>query len=169
MSVTTFPFTRRTALAAASVGVAAAAAGCQWGPPSTVDAPAGKADADAAQVGSLKEAIAAQARLVADSSAAHAALATALAPLTSLHSAHLAALTSTPVTAPAVAPAATPEAALAAVRTGEAALQRTLTSAALAVTSGPLARTLASMAAGIAMHVTVVPATVAAPATGGAA
>lgn len=168
MSLTTFPLTRRAALATVSAGLTAAAAGCQWGPPSTVDAPAGEADADTALVKDVTSAVAAQARLVTDTSAAHTALTTSLAPLSTLHSAHLAALTSKAVTAPAVAPAPTPEAALTTVRSGEASLQRILTTAAQDAASGPLARTLASMAAGVAMHLAALPSQVSPEAEGAA-
>ena len=157
MPDTAFTVSRRAALGGATALVAATA-GCQWGPPSTVSAPAAKRDADAATVEALVSAIAAQARLVADVATTHVGLTTAMAPLTALHKAHLAVLADTPPEAPAVMVPARPDAALTAVRRGEAGLQRSLTAGALDAASGPLARSLASMTAGVAMHLAATPA-----------
>lgn len=158
MSETALPLSRRAALGGATAALATTAAGCQWGPPASVDAPAAKRDADAATVDQLRTAIAAQARLVADVSTTHVGLATSLAPLATLHAAQLRVLSDAETTGAAVVVPARPDPALAAVRRGEVALQRSLTSAAQAAASGPLARTLASMAAGVAMHLSAVPA-----------
>lgn len=156
MPDTVITVSRRMALGGATAAVAATA-GCQWGPPASVDPPAAKRDADADTVEGLVTAIAAQARLVADVATTHVGLATALAPLTALHQAHLAVLSDEPSTAPAVTVPARPDTALAAVRRGEAGLQRALTAGARTAASGPLARTLASMAAGVAMHLAATP------------
>lgn len=157
----TVPVSRRAAVRGAallgSTAVVTATAGCRWGPPSSVDAPAAKRDADASAVEELTQAIATQARLVADVSAAHVGLATSLAPLTALHTAHLGVLTDESLAGAAVTVPPKPDPALAAVRRGEVALQRALTRAAQRAASGPLARTLASMAAGVAMHLSAVP------------
>jgi hypothetical protein len=153
---TVITVSRRAALGSASLAVAATA-GCQWGPPTSVAAPSGKRDADASTVDGLVTGIAAQAQLVHDVATTHVGLATALAPLTALHQAHLAVLSDKAVTAPAVAVPPQPDAALAAVRRGEADLQRALIAGAQKVASGPLARSLASMAAGVAMHLAAAP------------
>lgn len=166
MPDTVITVSRRVALGGATAAVAATA-GCQWGPPSSVSAPPAKRDADATTVAALVSAIAAQARLVSNVAAAHVGLATPLAPLTALHQAHLAVLTDKTPTAPVVVVPPQPEAALSAVRRGEADLQRSLIAGAQKVASGPLARSLASMAAGVAMHLTAAPA--AAATKGGAA
>lgn len=153
---TVITVSRRAALGGATVAVAATA-GCQWGPPDSVSAPAAKRDADATAVDHLVTEIAAQARLVADVVTTHVGLATALGPLTALHRAHLAVLTDHAPAAPSVMVPARPDAALAAVRRGEAGLQRSLTASARKAASGPLARSLASMAAGVAMHLAAAP------------
>jgi hypothetical protein len=153
---TVITVSRRAALGSATAAVAATA-GCQWGPPATVSAPAAKRDADTATVDRLVTTIATRARLVADVATTHVGLATALAPLTTLHQAHLAVLTDAPPTAPSVMVPGRPDTALTAVRRGEADLQRALTAGAQQAASGPLARTLASMAAGVAMHLAATP------------
>ncbi|MDO7869232.1 hypothetical protein [Nocardioides jiangxiensis] len=161
MPDTVITVSRRSAVRGATLlggaAVAATVAGCQWGPPTSVAAPAAKRDADATTVDQLTTAIAAQAQLVADTATRHVGLATTLAPLTAMHRAHLAVLTKDPVTAAAVAVAPSPDAALSAVRRGEATLQRSLTAGAQGAASGPLARAIASMAAGVAMHLAAAP------------
>lgn len=161
MPDTVITVSRRSAVRGAALlgatAVAASTAGCQWGPPSSVAAPAAKRDADATTVSQLTTAIATQAQLVADTATKHVGLATTLAPLTAMHRAHLAVLTKEPVTAAAAAVPPSPDAALSAVRRGEAALQRSLTAGAQHAASGPLARALASMAAGVAMHLAAAP------------
>lgn len=156
MPDTVITVSRRAALGGATAAVVATA-GCQWGPPASVSAPAEERDADATTVDGLVTAIAAQAQLVADVATAHVGLATALAPLTALHQAHLAVLTDKVPVAPAVTVPSRPDTALAAVRRGEAGLQRSLTAGAQHAASGPLARSLASMAAGVAMHLAATP------------
>lgn len=156
MPDTVITVSRRAALGGATAA-AAATTGCQWGPPASVSPPAEKRDADASTVDWLVTAIAAQARLVADVATTHVGLATALAPLSALHQAHLAVLSTEPPAAPAVTVPVRPDAALAAVRRGEATLQRSLTAGARTAASGPLARSLASMAAGVAMHLAAAP------------
>lgn len=157
MPETTITLTRRAALGGLAVATVAGTAACQWGPPAAVDPPAEKADADATTVSGLTAAIAAQARLVADVATTHVGLATALAPLTAMHLAHLRTLSTDEVTGAATTIPAGPDAALSAVRRGELALQRSLTAGARGAASGPLARTLASMAAGVAMHLSALP------------
>lgn len=161
MPETVLPLSRRAAVRGVallgSAAVVATATGCEWGPPSSVDAPAEKRDADATMVEELTRSIATQARLVTDVAARHVGLATSLAPLTALHTAHLGVLTDDAVDGAAVTVPAKPDPALAAVRRGEVALQRALTRGAQDAASGPLARMLASMAAGVAMHLSAVP------------
>ena len=76
--------------------------------------------------------------------------------LVALHRAHLP-LLDADVPAAAAAPAAPGRTRLAQVRAREEALQRLLADAAVSVASGPLARLLASMSAGVAQHLAVLP------------
>ncbi|HEY1134416.1 MAG TPA: hypothetical protein VGE77_07545, partial [Nocardioides sp.] len=124
-------------------------------------------DSTAADLDRVDEALAAIGAAHAEATGAgttHPGLAPALAPLLAVHAAHLALLseatgadapsdpppTPPPSTeAPPPASATDPVAALAALRTTETALAGTLTDLAVAADSGPLARTLAAMAAAV--------------------
>lgn len=150
-------FTRRTTIAALPL---VALAGCRWGPEDE-NSPAEQQaqDADAGLVKAATEAIklvAAAVTVVADE---HIGLADALAPLSTMHAAHLKLLapsttrmsystTEGPLTSPA---------ALTKVRREEARLQTQLADLATSAVSGTLARALASMSASIAQHLAVLP------------
>ena len=95
---------------------------------------------------------------VSAASLAHIGLSTPLARLVALHAEHRALLGSGPAAAlPERSIPATSGATLSAVRRREQALQQTLVTLANEVSSGTLARTLASMAAGVAQHLRQLP------------
>lgn len=166
MTLSSRPLSRRTTLAAAPLLLAA---GCRWGPPdetnpsatshprATVEEPASDDD----QVMAASTAIRATEAFVSATSAAHVGLSTPLATLLTLHTEHLALLEATgDVETPQPPVPARSGAALTAVRRRERALQETLVTLATEVSSGTLARTLASMAAGVAQHLRRLPASV---------
>jgi hypothetical protein len=150
---------------ALTAGVAATLGACRWGPPEEIAPDDDKRDADEALLGAVRRQVAARSVLAEQTATAHVGLATALAPVIAAHQAHAKVLgaevpaSGTPV--PADTPLAVlPDAnqALAQIRTQEAALQTELADAAGRAASGPLARTLASMAAAVAMHLATLPA-----------
>ncbi|KRF17900.1 hypothetical protein ASG90_06115 [Nocardioides sp. Soil797] len=138
------------------------AAGCRWGPAdessTTPEPDAPKAIPDSEQVEAAVAAIAEVQDFVEAASAKHIGLSEPLAELTSLHTAHLALLDPDRAAGTTdVAVPGTSGAALAAVRRREATLQSTLSGLAADVSSGPLARTLAAVAAGVAQHRQLLP------------
>lgn len=154
--------TRRTTLAVASLGLLA---GCEWGPdrPPAGPAPADDetaADGDAAHAATALAAITATAGLVAEVAAQHRRLAGPLADLTALHLAHADLLREAgQADAETVVPEVPtgPGRALAAVVRAERELGEDLAGLAELVASGPFARALASMSAGVAQHVAALP------------
>lgn len=139
------------------------ASGCRWGPAAEDTTPAEETAApavpDEEQVNAAVNAIGQSNNTVRVIANHHPSLAKPLAALTSMHDAHLALLTqdgdefATLTTTAKQSPAA----ALKDVRREELRLQRTLVHLAGEVSSGTLARTLASMAAGVAQHRQVLP------------
>ncbi|QIX26258.1 hypothetical protein ncot_06300 [Nocardioides sp. JQ2195] len=161
MPIPSHPVSRRTTLAAAPLLLAA---GCRWGPaeeaatPPEQDVAEGVPDAE--QVDAAVAAITEAQQFVSAVADKHIGLSGPLAELTALHTAHLGLLephrTASPTTAPDVPKAS--GVALDAVRRRETTLQATLSGLAADVSSGTLARTLAAMAAGVAQHRQVLPA-----------
>jgi hypothetical protein len=150
-------FTRRTTVAALPL---IALAGCRWGPEDDAPEEVEQAkDADADLVKTATQAIdnmAATVTVVADQ---HIGLAVALAPLNTMHAAHLQLLSPSAASA-GLAPTLSEEssrAAMARVRSEEARLQTQLADLATSAVSGTLARALASMSAAIAQHLAVLP------------
>lgn len=147
---------------ALTAGLAATLGACRWGPPDEIAPDDDKRDADEALLGAVRRQVAARGTLAEQTAVTHVGLATALAPVIELHRAHAKALgEGEPGSAPAeptsqVVPADA-NAALAEVRAQETALQTELASAAGRAASGPLARTIASMAAAVAMHLATLP------------
>lgn len=161
--VTPAAATRRTTLGALLLGLGAVA-GCDLGS-STGDAdPSAGAtvDPDVGLVHDVLAEIAAVAGLVSSVGAAHAPLGDPMAALGRMHDAHAAALDAAPPsTASASAPGfANAAAALRAVRRREQRLEHQLVDWSVAARSGALARLLASMSAGVAQHLAVLPRTV---------
>jgi hypothetical protein len=117
------------------------------------------ADPDAALVDSVLAELGELSGLVAAGST-YASLRTPLRALSELHAAHVEALDGEPAVgeAPTVAFAG-PSDALRRVRAREQQAQRRLAGWAVAAESGALARLLASMSAGVAQHLTVLPST----------
>ncbi|GAB3082716.1 hypothetical protein GCM10027215_26930 [Nocardioides zeae] len=157
-------------MAPAALVVAPLLAGCDDDAGSSDGVVTATGDGTSADVARVDEALAAIGTARTQAAAAgttHATLAPALAPLLAVHDAHLDLLAdasgaddptdgtpsaTTDTTGPAGTPAdpvLDPAAALAAVRTTETTLAGTLTDLAVAADSGPLARTLAAMAAGV--------------------
>lgn len=158
------PLTRRTALAAAPLAVAA---GCRWGPAEEddPDLPAPEPDADAAAVDEAAAASLKALDLVQQVSADHIGLAAALTGLVAMHTAHLELLEADlDGGRPSAAPLPDTRAAMARVRADEQALQVTLARLAGAASSGTFARALASMSAAVAQHVAALPAIARGPA-----
>ena len=150
-------FTRRTTVAALPL---VALAGCRWGPEDDESPAVEQAqDADAALVTAAAQAITGAFFEVTIAAETHIGLASALAPLTAMHLAHLQLLNATvPARAPLGAPAEPDSrSALAALRRDEARLQAQLADLATSAVSGPLARALASMSASIAQHLAALP------------
>ncbi len=168
------PASRRTLLAAPAALLAApvlaACDGPRSAPDGVVTATGDDTSADVGRVDEARAAIGAARTQAATAGTTHATLAPALGPLLAVHDAHLALLdeanrtegaegadadagpagdrTSDPAASPGD-PVLDPAAALAAVRTTETALAATLADLAVAADSGPLARTLAAMAAAV--------------------
>lgn len=161
---------------ALTAGIAATLGACRWGPPEEIAPDDDKRDADEALLGVVRRQVAARGTLAEQTATQHVGLATTLAPVIAMHQAHATALgtnlsasdtpppsppspsssgTATDSTPLAVPPEA--NAALAQVRAQEAALQTELADGAEQAASGPLARTLASMAAAVAMHLATLP------------
>lgn len=138
----------------------ASLAGCEWGPPDQVSAPAAKQDSDDTLAANSALRILDTIRSLEGAQSQFPALAATLTPFLALHRTHLAALdpankvTSEVLGNPSSASAA---AALTGARSAELGLQRYLTAHAQSATSGQLARTLASMAAAVAQHLAVAP------------
>ena len=166
--VTTAVATRRTTIGALLLGLGAVA-GCDLDP-SPGDAGRsrpGTLDPDATLVRDVLAEIAAMAGLVSSVGAAHPPLGEPMAALGRLHAAHAAALGAQPSTGPSTARATTPgatlanaRAALREVRRREQHLEDRLVASSVAARSGALARLLASMSAGVAQHLAVLPRTV---------
>lgn len=151
-------FTRRTTVAVLPL---VALAGCRWGPEDD-ESPAEKQaqDADAGLVKAAAEAIARLNLEVSGAAEDHIGLASALAPLSAMHLAHLQLLdTTVDVASIDTGEPAQPDSrsALTAIRRGEARLQTQLADLATSAESGTLARALASMSASIAQHLAVLP------------
>ncbi|MDQ1103153.1 hypothetical protein [Nocardioides zeae] len=170
---------RRAVVAAPAALVAAsllaACDGDRGTPDGVVSATEDGTSADVERVDEALAAIGTAREQAATAAAAHATLAPALAPLLDVHDAHLALLSEaagtdgsegssssstegtdgpastgpTGVTETPADPVLDPAAALAGVRTTETDLATTLTDLAVAADSGPLARTLAAMAAAV--------------------
>lgn len=146
--------------AALTAGLAATLGACRWGPPDEIAQDDDKKDADEALLDDVRRQVAARTTLAEQTATLHVGLATALAPVIELHRAHAKALGPTTGATDSTGPLVVPpdaNAALALVRAQEAALQTELTSAASSAASGPLARTIASMAAAVAMHLATLP------------
>jgi len=150
-------FTRRTTVTALPL---VALAGCQWGPEDE-DSPAGEQaqDADAGLVKEATQAIANMAVTVTVVAEQHIGLAAALAPLSTMHAAHLELLSAgtDSVGASTSRLGESSRAALAEVRGQESRLQTQLADLATSAVSGTLARALASMSASIAQHLAMLP------------
>lgn len=158
---------------ALTAGIAATLGACRWGPPEEIAPDDDKRDADEALLGVVRRQVAARGTLAEQTATQHVGLATALAPVIAMHQAHAKALGTNPSASGSPSPnpsssgtatdstplAVPPEAnaALAQVRAQEAALQTELADGAEQAASGPLARTLASMAAAVAMHLATLP------------
>jgi signal transduction histidine kinase len=148
--------TRRATVAALPL---IALTGCRWGPEEDAAPAVEQAkDADSELVKTAADAITRMSRSLTVVAEDHIGLAAALAPLTAMHDAHLRLLSSSP-TSPGRTPIGqeSSRAALARIRRDEARLQTVLAALAVAATSGPLARALASMSASIAQHLAVLP------------
>jgi hypothetical protein len=141
-------------------------AGCAAGPDDTAGSPAAASattsseptaptgqDPDEALVDEALTALATAHRTAATNARLHPALAARLRPLQRLHLAHARELGDLPRTSGRVADAGESDAAaLDRVLRAETELQRVLVATAVAAASGPLAQTLAAMAAGTAQH-----------------
>lgn len=119
-------------------------------------APDAAPDADEAVVDEAVAELAEVLGVVAAARVRHPPLRLVLADLQAVHVAHLAALEGDQ-RGPAAPPTADAAAALALVRRREVAHQRRLTDLSVRAGSGQLAQLLASMAAGVAQHVVVLP------------
>lgn len=159
----TRPVSRRTTLAAAPLLLVAS---CRWGPEDDA-APQATPKAgetppvllsDGEQVAAAGRAIDTVVEFVSAVSAAHVGLSTPLADLVSLHVEHLALLETERVGPGKPSVPNKSGNALTAVRRRERSLQKTLAALANEVSSGTLARTLASMAAGVAQRTELLPA-----------
>ena len=151
-------FTRRSTVAAVPF---VALAGCRWGPEDERSPEVEQAqDADAGLVRTAAEAITRVSLDVTSAAEDHIGLASALAPLSAIHLAHLQLLDVTvEVTSIDTGEPDQPNgpSALAAIRLDEARLQTQLADLASTAVSGTLARALASMSASIAQHLAVLP------------
>ena len=163
-AVTTVVATRRTAIGALLLSLGAVA-GCDLDPSTDDAARSGPRtpDPDTALVHHVLAEIAAMAGLVSSVGAAHPPLRDPMAALGRLHAAHAAALEPQPSTGQATTHGATfanAGAALREVRRREQHLEDRLVDSSVAARSGALARLLASMSAGVAQHLAVLPRTV---------
>ncbi|WP_240617458.1 hypothetical protein [Nocardioides speluncae] len=164
------PVSRRTALAVGTVAAATALAGCELDPPED-DAPGKGPDAllsdeehDTDLAGKAARSISTTLNEVRAAANRHVGLAQALAGLVAMHEAHHALLAdsgadqdpSTSPSAPVTAPPSSGEA-LSRVTTSERKLAQRLEDWAVNARSGQFARVLASMAASVAQHVSVLP------------
>lgn len=151
-------FTRRTTVAAVPF---IALAGCRWGPEDDSSREVEQAqDADADLVKTAAEAITRVSLDLTSATEDHIGLASALAPLSAMHLAHLQVLDVTvEVSSIDTGEPDQPDSrsALAAIRRDEARLQTQLADLATSAVSGTLARALASMSASIAQHLVVLP------------
>ncbi len=148
---------RRAVLVPLTVS-AAALAGCRWGPESASEQVASGAtppprDADQQLVDRAVTAISDTAAVVSSAIGQRPRLRQGLAGFSTLHEAHLRHL-GAPAGEPA--PESRPAPTMAAVLTAERKLQDTLVDLAGQSGSGQLARSLASMAAGVAQHLALV-------------
>lgn len=166
MSLRARPVSRRTAVGAALVGTLGASAllaGCTLDPADEDPAPGPatepEPDADVVLLGTVLTALDGTAALVGAAAARHPRLAADLQPLADVHAAHRAVLDEAAEvgTDAAGSPAVPgrPAPALDRVRRAETRLVRTLREATAAAQSGDLARALASMAASLTQHLTV--------------
>lgn len=167
MSARARPVSRRTAvggtLAAVLVGPALAT-GCTPDPPSPAPAPGAptepEPDADVVLLGTVLGAIDGAAALLAATADRHPRLAAGLQPLVDAHAAHRGVLDGAAEVEPEVAATPTvpgrPPVAIDRVRRTETRLVDTLREATGAAQSGDLARALASMAASVTQHLTVI-------------
>lgn len=145
---------RRTTLAAAPL---LALAGCRWGPEEELDGTSEQQeDADAALADRAATAITLQLTELRLDAEAHRGLASAMAPLIALHTAHLELLPTVEVL-PRGTGSPTSARAWARLQRAEARLQRQLADLAGSATSGTFARALASMSAAIAQHLADLP------------
>lgn len=166
MSVRARPVSRRSAVGLALTGTLAGSglvAGCTLDPPSDEPGPAAAADpepdADVLLLGTVLEALDRTAALARATLDRHPDLAADLQPLVDVHASHRAVLDgAAEVEQDATASPAVPgrpPVALARVRRAETGLVRTLREATGAAQSGDFARALASMAASLTQHLTV--------------
>lgn len=151
-------FTRRATLAAVPL---LALAGCRWGPDEDSTPEVEQAqDADADLVKAAAEAITRLSLHLTSAAQDHIGLATALAPLSAMHLAHLLVLNAT-VEVPSIDTGEPDQpdsrAALETIKRDETRLQTQLADLATSAVSGTLARALASMSASIAQHLAVLP------------
>lgn len=150
--------TRRTAVLALPVATSALLAGCRWGPDDAGNRVASGTtppprDADEALVERAVRAIDEASAVVAAAVAARPPLRGQLAGFSTLHEAHLRHLGAEPTATESDARARQ----LSGVLRIERNLQDTLVELAASAGSGQLARSLASMAAGVAQHLAVAP------------
>lgn len=160
------PVSRRTAVGVVLAGTLAGPAvlaGCSLDPPAADPAPGVPAepepDADVLLLGTVLAALDATASLVAATTDRHPRLAAALQSLLEVHAAHRAVLDEAAeveqdATAPPTVPGR-PGVALDGVRRSETRLVATLRESTGAAQSGDFARALASMAASLTQHLTV--------------
>lgn len=166
MSVRARPVSRRTAVGATLAGMLAGPvllAGCTLDPPADDPAPGPptepEPDADVELLGTVLSDLDDTAALVTAAAARHPRLASGLQPLADVHAIHRAVLDGAAEVAqdeagtPAVP--GRPTVALARVRRAEARLVGTLREATGAAQSGDFARALASMAASLTQHLSV--------------
>lgn len=160
------PVSRRTAVGAALAGTLAGSAvlaGCTLDPPTADPAPGVPAepepDADVVLLGTVLAALDATVALVAATTQRHPRLVSGLQPLLEVHAAHRAVLDeAAEVEQDAAAPPTVPGrpgVALDGVRRSETRLVATLRESTGTALSGDFARALASMAASLTQHLTV--------------
>ena len=166
MPATTRPVSRRTAVGVTLVGTLAGSgllAGCTLDPPTpdpATDAPVEpEPDADVVLLATVLAALDATAALVAATTERHPGLATGLQPLLEVHATHRAVLDEAAEVEQDAAGTPTvpgrPGVALDGVRRSETRLVATLSQSTGAAQSGDFARALASMAASLTQHLTV--------------
>lgn len=161
MLISSRPVSRRATLAAAPVLLVA---GCRWGPaeesPAAPEKDAAETVPDADQVKAAVDAISEVNQTVKEIAKRQPRLSKPLSDLSSMHDAHLGLLLrdGDEVTTLTLAGKRGFAPALKEVHRLEATLQATLSGLAADVSSGTLARTLAAMAAGVAQHRQLLPA-----------